>query len=50
MKPFDLHGLQPPVLDLEWNNHSSCKNKFNKEDILEKVRRARAVLDKIASE
>ena len=28
----------PPVLDLEWNHHSSCKNKFGRADILEKVR------------
>jgi lysozyme len=37
MIPNDPEAL-PPVLDLEWNNHSVCKNKFNKEDILEKVR------------
>ena len=35
--PNDLDAL-PPVLDLEWNNHSSCKNKFNRETVLEKVR------------
>lgn len=35
--PNDPDAL-PPVLDLEWNNHSSCKNKFNREDVLEKVR------------
>ena len=35
--PNDAEAL-PPVLDLEWNNHSECKNKHNKEDILEKVR------------
>jgi lysozyme len=35
--PNDPDAL-PPVLDLEWNNHSSCKNKHNREDILEKVR------------
>jgi len=35
--PADPAAL-PPVLDLEWNNHSSCKNKFGKADILEKVR------------
>jgi lysozyme len=28
----------PPVLDLEWNNHSSCRNTHPKADILEKVR------------
>ena len=35
--PADPSAL-PPVLDLEWNNHSSCKNRWGKEDILEKVR------------
>ncbi len=35
--PNDADAL-PPVLDLEWNNHSSCTNRFNKEDVLEKVR------------
>lgn len=35
--PNDPDAL-PPVLDLEWNNSSSCKNKFNRADILEKVR------------
>lgn len=35
--PNDNDAL-PPVLDLEWNNHSKCKNKHNREDILEKVR------------
>lgn len=28
----------PPVLDLEWNHQSSCKRKWSKEDVLEKVR------------
>lgn len=37
MIPNDPDAL-PPVLDLEWNNASSCKNKFNREDILEKIR------------
>jgi lysozyme len=37
MIPADA-GALPPVLDLEWNNHSSCKNKHSKADILEKVR------------
>lgn len=37
MVPNDPDAL-PPVLDLEWNNASKCKNKFNREDILEKVR------------
>jgi lysozyme len=31
-------GALPPVLDLEWNNHSSCKNKHSRADILEKIR------------
>ena len=35
--PNDRDAL-PPVLDLEWNNHSSCKNRFSREDVLEKVR------------
>lgn len=35
--PNDADAL-PPVLDLEWNNHSSCKNKFSRVDVLEKVR------------
>jgi lysozyme len=35
--PNDSDAL-PPVLDLEWNNHSSCRNKHNREDVLEKVR------------
>jgi lysozyme len=35
--PNDPDAL-PPVLDLEWNNHSSCTNRFNKADVLEKVR------------
>ena len=35
--PNDDDAL-PPVLDLEWNNHSSCKNTHNRADILEKVR------------
>lgn len=35
--PNDPSAL-PPVLDLEWNNESSCKNKFGKDDILEKIR------------
>lgn len=37
MVPRDRDAL-PPVLDLEWNNHSSCKNTHNRADILEKVR------------
>lgn len=35
--PSDSDAL-PPVLDLEWNNHSSCKKKFSKADMLEKIR------------
>ena len=35
--PTDADAL-PPVLDLEFNNHSKCKNKHNREDLLEKVR------------
>jgi lysozyme len=35
--PNDPDAL-PPVLDLEWNNHSSCKNKPNRADALEKIR------------
>ena len=37
MVPNDPDAL-PPVLDLEWNNHSACKNTHNRADILEKVR------------
>ena len=37
MIPNDPDAL-PPVLDLEWNNHSKCSNKHNRADILEKVR------------
>lgn len=35
--PNDPDAL-PPVLDLEWNNHSKCKNRHDRADILEKVR------------
>ena len=35
--PNDADAL-PPVLDLEWNNQSKCRNTHAKEDILEKVR------------
>jgi lysozyme len=35
--PADADAL-PPVLDLEWNNHSSCKNRHNRADVLEKIR------------
>lgn len=34
--PADPSAL-PPVLDLEWNNHSSCKVKPSKADALEKI-------------
>ncbi len=34
--PADEDAL-PPVLDLEWNNDSSCKKKFSKEDMIEKI-------------
>ena len=37
MVPNDPDAL-PPVLDLEWNNHSSCKPKHDRADILEKIR------------
>ena len=35
--PADPDAL-PPVLDLEWNNHSSCKTKPSRADALEKIR------------
>jgi lysozyme len=35
--PNDPDAL-PPVLDLEFNNHSKCKNKHDRADLLEKVR------------
>lgn len=35
--PNDPDAL-PPVLDLEWNNDSSCKTKPNRADALEKIR------------
>lgn len=35
--PADPSAL-PPVLDLEWNNHSSCKVKPSKADAMEKIR------------
>jgi lysozyme len=34
--PADQDAL-PPVLDLEWNNSSSCKPSHSREDVLEKV-------------
>ncbi|GHA23009.1 hypothetical protein GCM10007989_18110 [Devosia pacifica] len=36
MVPADRDTL-PPVLDLEWNNHSSCVNKHDKADVIEKI-------------
>lgn len=35
--PVDPTAL-PPVLDLEWNHLSSCKNRPSKQDALEKIR------------
>ncbi|MBE7733504.1 glycoside hydrolase family 25 protein [Devosia faecipullorum] len=35
--PADPSAM-PPVLDLEWNNHSSCKTKPSKADAMEKIR------------
>jgi lysozyme len=43
--PDDPTAL-PPVLDVEWNNHSSCKNKWGKADILEKIRVMLAAMEK----
>jgi lysozyme len=34
--PADPDAL-PPVLDLEWNNSSSCKPSHSREDVLEKI-------------
>ena len=34
----DSSTVRPPVLDVEWNNHSKCKNKHGREDVLEKIR------------
>lgn len=45
MMPNDRDAL-PPVLDLEWNNHSSCTNKHNRADILEKIRVMLAAMEK----
>lgn len=36
----------PPVLDLEWNHDSSCKNKFSRADVLEKIRVMLAAMEK----
>jgi lysozyme len=35
--PADQDAL-PPVLDLEWNHDSSCKRKWDRADVLEKIR------------
>lgn len=35
--PNDPDAL-PPVLDLEWNSDSSCRNRLSREEMLEKVR------------
>ncbi|MEQ8446899.1 MAG: GH25 family lysozyme [Pelagibacterium sp.] len=35
--PAEADAL-PPVLDLEWNNGSSCKHSLSREEVLEKVR------------
>lgn len=43
--PYDPSAL-PPVLDLEWNNHSSCKTKPNKADALEKIRLMLEVMER----
>jgi lysozyme len=43
--PYDPSAL-PPVLDLEWNNHSSCKTKPSKADALEKIRLMLEVMER----
>ena len=43
--PYDPSAL-PPVLDLEWNNHSSCKTKPNRADALEKIRLMLEVMER----
>ena len=43
--PNDDDAL-PPVLDLEWNNASACKNKHDRTDILEKVRVMLAAMER----
>jgi lysozyme len=45
MVPNDPDAL-PPVLDIEWNNHSSCKNKHPREDVLEKIRVMLAAMER----
>ena len=43
--PNDPDAL-PPVLDIEWNNHSNCKNKHNRADILDKIRVMLAAMER----
>jgi lysozyme len=43
--PGDADAL-PPVLDLEWNHDSSCKKKFSKPDMLEKIRVMLAAMER----
>jgi lysozyme len=43
--PADPSAL-PPVLDLEWNNHSSCKVKPSKADAMEKIRLMLEVMER----
>ncbi len=43
--PDDPTAL-PPVLDLEWNHQSSCKNRWGKADVLEKIRVMLAAMEK----
>lgn len=35
--PAEADAL-PPVLDLEWNNHSRCRPNLSREEVLEKIR------------
>ncbi len=44
MVPNDADAL-PPVLDLEWNNDSSCRTKPTRENALEKVRYMLAAME-----
>jgi len=43
--PNDRDAL-PPVLDLEWNNESSCKVKHDKAEILEKIQVMLAAMER----
>lgn len=43
--PNDDNAL-PPVLDVEWNNHSSCRNKHDRTEILEKIRVMLAAMER----